>query len=261
MPIIPTMHRVRSVFLAVPFALLAAAALADDPLRPALDYGHTDRKPQVLTASERPDQIRLGAYVLRGDVVSRREDAKLGDIETIFIDPRAALVSVVQLAPTRALVPWASLEFVPREKARFLVDLTPDDIANAPRPNELAGLDDLKPLLSRQAVGADGKALGRVADLIAMLGDGDIVAVVVEENAPALKPKEPRALSWSAVSGRAANGDLLLSITEPQFAQAPLLTSKAPRWAFPDVPPRGTTDADRAQPLENVIPKPQPRQP
>jgi hypothetical protein len=234
------MKRLRCLFLAAPLAVLAAPAMAaTDPLRPPLDYGYTDIPPRMLTASEHANQMRV-QFALRKPVFSRQKNVELGKIATLLVDP-GGLIGLAELDKNRALLAWSSLEYARRPSPHFVVDLLPSDIENAPRPQEAHGLEDVRELLSKDAVGARGEKLGKVLDLIATLGDGTIVAVVIEHKEP-LKNDRPFAIGWSAVKGRAANGDLQLAITEQELLQAPVLMTKAPAYleVTPPVPESGS---------------------
>jgi hypothetical protein len=244
-----------SLGLAAAGAALACPALADsDAIHPRLDYGGTlGRPPRLPTASELPDQIRLSKAI--GDpVFSRGRREMLGEIADVWIDRE--IVAVVTLDRVKGAIPWSSLEFQGTPSPRFNIDLTIDDVRNAPAPSETVGLHEFKKdLLRATAVDEHGHELGKVNDVVAEFSSGTIDAVVIETGSP-LTPKEDHAVAWSAVREIPVAGTpLVLTLSAEQLAQAPLMVTKAPAAAVGE---RGTTGNDASSgssqdsgPLEN----------
>jgi sporulation protein YlmC with PRC-barrel domain len=204
-------------------------ALADsNPLQPNLDYGRTkDRPPRTPTVSELPSQIRL-SKAIGGSVVSRN-GTELGTIGDAWID-HDDRIGVVTLSGKKGTIPWNSLTFQGEPTPRFVVDLSPDDLHNAP-PLQGAGLRDVrKDVLGAKIVDPQGKDLGTVHDIVASFSTGAIDAVVIETGS-VLLPKQEHAVGWSAVRPAPNGKALVLSLSTAQLAQAPVMMTKAPEAA------------------------------
>jgi len=210
--------------------LLSAAALADtSPIRPALDYGGTDRNGRQVTVSEKPDQTRISQATGR-DVYST-DGAKLGTIDEAWLDDRGTL-AVVTLRGNGGTVPWSSLSFVAQPTPRYVAALKPEDLKNAPKISKDAGFRPVKrELFGKDAVDESGAKLGTVADLVVPFQDGTPVALVVETGS-ALASKKDYAVAWSAVKGAAKDGkELTVAVGKDELAKAPVMMTKAPESA------------------------------
>jgi hypothetical protein len=86
----------------------------------------------------------------------------------------------VRFSGENGAIPWSSLSFQGAPTPRFVVDLSRDDLRNAP-PLQGDGLRDVKKdVLGAKVIDAQGKDLGTVHDLVASFSTGAIDAVVIE---------------------------------------------------------------------------------
>jgi sporulation protein YlmC with PRC-barrel domain len=210
--------------------LLAAAALAEtNPTRPDLDYGGTDRPGRQATVSAKPNQTRVGQAIGR-DVYSR-DGTKLGTIAEAWLD-RDGKLAVVTLGGDGGTIPWSSLAFEGKPTPRYVVDLRPEDLKNAPKVTKDQGYRPVKgEIFGTKAVDEAGEELGNVVDLVVPFQDGTPVALVIETG-PALTSKKDYAVAWSAVKGEAKDGKaMIVAVPKQELAQAPVMMTKAPEGA------------------------------
>ena len=214
------------------------AALGQAP-QPKMDYGHSERLPGKEAVGEAPDQIRVSQAFGRA-VFARDAGKELGTVETVLIDRQRNAISVVVLKPAitvkvggPVVLAWNSLQFQGKPSPRFVTELTPDDIVNAPSLAEEAGRNPLlvdvkRSLLGKKVAEQQGAELGSASDLVATFGDGRLVALGIEMG-PAVTSKEIRAVPWRIVRlPEDARRSITIAARRDEVAAAPVMMTKAP---------------------------------
>jgi sporulation protein YlmC with PRC-barrel domain len=192
----------------------------------SMPSGKTERAPRQHVAAEAGDQIRASDAI--GNEVRGAGGKGLGKIENLYLARGTGTVDLALVAGKP--LAWSDLRFEARPAPHFVVGETKDDRDKA----STATIDkdrylDVKALLGEDVLGADGKKLGTVADLVLQFEGGAPAALLVAPaRANAGKENPPRIVAWNEAKPRLENGELRIALAAEALERQPEFLTMAP---------------------------------
>jgi sporulation protein YlmC with PRC-barrel domain len=217
------------------------AAAAQSPATPHMNTGFTaNRSPKTPTVSPTADQIEtsnvIGANVqdAKGTII-----AKVGDL---VIDRKSgaalAIISSLggrQFPQGKSAVAWSSLQFEAQPVPHFVTRLDQQALASGSALVEQAQTSkayyDVKnDVIGKPVIGADGKTLGHVQNLVLTLGTGRPVAMVIDTGGLISIGANNHAVAWDVAKPKIGEngGPVRIALSKGQVEGAPLTATMAP---------------------------------
>lgn len=224
-------------------AALAVALCAGPVAAGAASSAHMAPNPARGAAGSTPTVTESAGEIQASKVIGasvRASDGKnIAKISDLLVNAGRGVVQLVVLKPAggnfrhRIAVAWTSLKFEPTPTPRFVTALSPKALAAGTPVHGHGGAkrgtyDVKKDLLGQKAVGANGKALGHIRNLVLRLHSGRVVALIVDTGGLAEIGAHHHAVAWNAAKPHGRN-PVRLALSKQQLAAAPVTTSMAPQ--------------------------------
>jgi sporulation protein YlmC with PRC-barrel domain len=206
-------------------ALLLAAAAPAAAQQPPMPSGDTERAPRQHVVAEASDQIRASDAI--GDGVHGPDGKKLGDIDDIYLsrDTGVVALAVVDGKP----LAWNTLHFKGAPAPHFVADEAKSDVKNAaPTAIDKTRYIDVKQVRGKDVVGADGKKLGTLDDLVLRFDDGTPAALVVQTESDLEPVKTPRVVAWKDAKPQFDGKKVEIALGPDALKRSPEFATMAP---------------------------------
>jgi sporulation protein YlmC with PRC-barrel domain len=209
----------RTLFLATMVAC-AAPALAQQPPMP---NGNTERAPRQEVVAEAGDQIRAQDAI--GDEVRGAGGTALGRITDLYLSRDTGAVELALVG--NVLLAWPGLHFEGQPVPHFVAHETKGDMGNPPRVDKDRYVD-VKSLVGKDVIGADGRKLGTIEDLVLRFGGGAPAALLIRTEGAAAPVKTPRVVAWKDARPQLKQGELKIALGPDALQRSPEFATMAP---------------------------------
>lgn len=209
----------------VSLALFLAAAAPAAAQQPPMPSGGTERAPRQHVVAEASDQIRATDAI--GDGVEGADGEKLGNIEDIYLSRQSGAVelAVVNGKP----IAWNTLHFKGAPAPHFVADEAKPDVKNAPTTTiDKKRYVDVKQVVGKDVVGADGKKLGTLHDIVLRFDDGTPAGLVIQTESDLAPVKTPRVVAWKDAKPQFDGKKLEVALGPDALQHSPEFATMAP---------------------------------
>lgn len=218
-------------------ASLAAEPAAEPPMMP----GYPNQPAATPTVKLTPDQIRAGNAI--GSEVRNPDGAVIAKIADLYVNRKDSAVELASLVPDnspafkngRTTVAWTSLRFQGKPTPHFVTALSTQALVNGTAfkqqaVDEKSYYDVKADLLGKQALGANGKNIGKIGDVVFNFENGRLDALIIDTGGLLDVGLRNRVVGWAKadVSGGEGGAPLRFAISKKEVDSAPVITTMAP---------------------------------